>query len=209
MNEENFKKGVQDLKNVSMSVAERSHILENLKTYIQKTARRPETKSPFWSYFTGEKMLAIAVCFVLFFFTGYGTISKAARSLPGDGLYFLKTHIEEPLLSALTPSAVQKAKLEVRKVSERISEAESLSNEGKLDDQKKVLIEERFNKHLEVFEGIEKREERASSTATTTTQIKKERKELESNIKAHKKVIDRILEKRERVESEKSKAKSQ
>lgn len=151
MLEEIFKK----IKKESLTPLEKETGLLQLKDFISKnpilttsntTGDSPEIKSsPLKSpYFTmtwlSSKSMSYASVLTLFIlFTG-GTIFAAKSSLPGDILYPIKIHVNEKLESFVTVGKEAEIEVKVKHTLGRLKEAEELSNQNRLDEQKKLEI---------------------------------------------------------------------
>lgn len=67
-----------------------------------------------------------------FIFIGFGTSYAAERALPGDPLYGVKIHINEPVLSVLATTPSAQAQWNAQLATRRLEEAEALAATGKL-----------------------------------------------------------------------------
>lgn len=87
---------------------------------------------------------------------GGGISYKAESAVPGDVLYVVKTHVDEPIRSfiALTPSA--RISVAENQAAARLSEAEQLSSIGLLDTSTKSSLDAAFKvKSSEAISGIQ------------------------------------------------------
>lgn len=74
-----------------------------------------------------------------------GTSFAAQGSLPGDVLYPVKIHVNENVESLLAVTAKGDAAVEAKHALKRLTEAEELAAEGKLDAEVKAEIKDRFS----------------------------------------------------------------
>ncbi len=84
-------------------------------------------------------------------FVGTGGISYAAESsLPGDALYTIKTHVNEPIRVALAVTPSARADVEMVLAERRVSEAAALAAAGHLDGETSEELTENFERHAHV-----------------------------------------------------------
>ena len=183
MENENWKKGIENLKNIKLSKEEEVLMYKNIinrSPYIV-------TASPFG--FLVRHYTAF-VSMILVFILGGSVVVEAENSLPGSTLYSMKINITEPIRGMIKIQPEDKVEWQAEKVARRIEEAEILAVQNKLDDKKREKIEKLFEKSISDFDNSIK------DIATSST---KERvKEIESNfnnrMSAHSKVVERVDE---------------
>ncbi len=83
---------------------------------------------------------------------GGGTSYAAQGALPGDTLYPVKTHVNEPVQEALAFSTQAKADVEANIAEERLSEAEKLAQRGTLSTTTAAQLAADFANHLQKSE---------------------------------------------------------
>lgn len=152
MENEKLNKGIEQIKKIKMTDAEKNQILLN----IQNTPLpiKAPIKSPWTIYYSffvslSKKRMAyyaIATCLIIII-SGREIVYASTDSLPGDALYEVKVNIIEPLHTALTFSGVAKAEYESRLAEKRLIEAETLASENKLDETKQEKINSLLEKH--------------------------------------------------------------
>lgn len=149
MNHDQMNKGIQDLKNISLTNIEKENILKQvMKTpvvspYIQKTI---------WSFFKTHRSFAYVLGSVLTFVVLGGGLAYAAEgSVPGDLLYPVKIRVTEPIRDALAITPAEKASWDAEKAVRRLNEAETLANKNKLTPQYQNELEQNFNKNVNDF----------------------------------------------------------
>lgn len=96
-----------------------------------------------------------------------GSVSYAAEgTAPGDTLYPVKIHVNENVRGALALSDTAKAKLEVELADRRLSEAEQLESEHRLDATSTLELKTEFEQHRSrAGEHLRKVEDRNSDDA--------------------------------------------
>src|ERR1035437_10169524 len=156
MKELNIQKGIEQLKKISLTNEEKSKMLHNLSLYADIHQPIPITHSLF-SFFniSLNKRLAFTLASVMIaIIIGGSAVYASEGSLPGDLLYPIKTKIVEPIKVALATTPVEKANVEADIGIERLKEAETLDQKGKLTpDIKKELnrkIESNFSNFFKI-----------------------------------------------------------
>lgn len=77
-------------------------------------------------------------------------VSYAAESaLPGDALYPVKVVVNEEVRSAFARTDKERADWEADRAERRLSEAEKLEEQGRLDDARRAEIQKRYDTHAE------------------------------------------------------------
>ena len=154
MNDSQFKKGIENLKNISLSQSEKQKMLSNLTTYADfhapATLQKKSVEFWSWSFFQTHSAYAFRAVTLLIIVTG--TSYAAENALPGELLYPFKVNVNEPVRGALLTSTEEKAQWESDKFIRRVEEAEALANEGKLDDASLREVEKRIDGHFEKYE---------------------------------------------------------
>lgn len=190
MNEEKFKKGIEDLKKVGLTNSEKLELKSKLDFYVNKNTPNIPVKSSWYSQvsFLHMKMYSTAFAVLLLAVVGVGTYSEAEKSLPGDTLYSLKVGVIEPLKYTAATTEVEKANLEALNLDTRLREAEILEVQGKLTDAVSDDLQKRISSHSESFNKI-------------LTELNSQKKlaydsdleiDFEARMNAHSRVIDSI-----------------
>ncbi|MCA9363797.1 hypothetical protein KC727_01095 [Candidatus Kaiserbacteria bacterium] len=79
----------------------------------------------------------------------------AERSVPGDALYLVKTHVNESVRAQFANTAYEKVAFETELIERRISEARLLAKEGKLTEEVEAEIAETVKGHADAAqEGL-------------------------------------------------------
>lgn len=193
MNNDQFKKGIEDLRKIKMSDSEKSLLWHKLDIYSGKKNTHTHVVSPWYrlefSSFVLRTGTLLASVFVLFV-SGLGTFLTAENSLPGDKLYSLKTDLIEPLKYSFATNAIQKANFETKKIDSRLREAETLEVLGMLSDPVQEDLEKRIKSHVDSFNGLVSKE----SNDQSSVEVSDARINFEANANAHSKVLDEIGE---------------
>ena len=164
MNENDFNKGIEELKNIRLSKAEKESVFKKVMlTPVESPYVKP---SPiFVSIFTRHTQVFVAASLVLIMSFG-GAIYASDESLPGDALYSVKTAVVEPVLDVVYSAPEKKLVWEEEKVERRIAEAEQLIERGELDEEKLAKLEAKIEKSSITFAATASIV--ASSTATSS-----------------------------------------
>src|SRR3989344_3574874 len=162
MNEEQFKKGIEDLKSIHLTDAEKARILKSVfATPIRSPFMR---RIPVFAY-VYSLLLIISIS---------GVTYTSASSLPGDVLYPIKTGVVESVLDVVNRAPEDRIVWEEEKVERRIVEAEVLAKQGRLDDKKLEGLGRSIEKSSIAFT---KAVNTAASSTTTSTSSARERAE--------------------------------
>lgn len=146
-----FKKGIEDLKKISMTSDEKNQILHNiLKNH--SLSQKPENNSfglySFLSMFSVNRRLAYyAVIPLVIILSGTSIVFASENILPDNLLYPIKVNIIEPIGEAMSFSQKAKARHESNLAEKRLVEAEKLASAGKLDINTENKINNLINKH--------------------------------------------------------------
>lgn len=150
MEDKNFKKGIEQLKKISMTGDEKSKILDAvLSTPI---AEKP-VPSYFQFHFYKRRFVyyGAVVCLIIVF-GSREMVFASENSLPGDILYPFKINVVEPISGALKIKAEKKAEYEGKLATKRLVEAETLAKENKLDEKKQKKINLLLEEHTKKLE---------------------------------------------------------
>jgi hypothetical protein len=116
---------------------------------VLPSARPASLPSFSFSFRPSRGLFASALALVLVIATGSEAAFASEKTLPGDILYPVKVAVAEPIALALAPSAEVKAELSTRFASRRIVEAATLSERGKLTDERAEELATRFEAHID------------------------------------------------------------
>lgn len=188
---EEYKKGIEDLKNTKLTQSEKFDIKSNLDFYIQSNQvnSKPEKSNWYINYFSmHSKMYTTAFSMCLLLLVGFGSYNKAQTSLPGDTLYSLKVNVIEPLRYTGTLNELSKANLLVQNFDTRLREAELLQVQGKLtgtvsDDVLKAI----GNSSYAVSEAVSNFSQNGTGGDDNELGL-----DFEAKVSAHSRIIDSI-----------------
>jgi uncharacterized membrane protein len=174
MNNE-FQKHVKEWQEVRLSKLEKDDMLKQI---FERPLPSPYARYlRVFAYVQRPALLALLI--------GLGVSSSlvyaSTRSLPGETLYSLKTAVVEPVVDALTFKPEEKLLREEEKVSTRISEAEALQKQNKLDDKKAEDLKRKIEKSSNGF--VKAAEAVAKKSATSTEKQDEKREELKNKFK--------------------------
>ena len=153
MNEENFKKGIKELKNIRMTDTEKMNMIEAIFSVPIKS-----------SYINRIPAFAL-VCSLILLISLTGAVYASGASLPGDMLYPIKTKVVESMLDAVNRAPEKKIVWEDKKVTRRLKEAKKLVEKNELNDELAEKLEREIERGSIAF--IEAVNAVASSSATT------------------------------------------
>jgi hypothetical protein len=138
MDNHEFKKEIHDLLSIRMTAEEKRAMLANIfnAPLISSPAlvKSPWSVYSFNIWITRNKIFSSVIAALLVVILGGGGLSYAAgKALPGDPLYGFKVNVSEPLRAALTPTLAARAQVQAELATTRLTEAEALAAEGKLN----------------------------------------------------------------------------
>lgn len=160
---------------------ERFRVSENVLLHAPASPEQPLKKkisSPYhkvrFPHFLFMNYASIVLVFV-FVFTGMLSY-VADRSLPGDPLYVVKTHVNENIQSLLTFSPQSKAQLQVTLTKTHLGEAEQLAIDDRMSTTTEAMLAVDFKNDLDGFKQSIDQVGASSglvstSTATTSADI--------------------------------------
>ncbi len=143
----NFEEIIKKAKGVRMRPDEKSAIRARLYAVVygrEAGSRKQEARSWVSVFFRPIPMLASLMIALL---VGGGVSFASENSLPGDLLYPIKVSINEEIRSKLALSVEAKADWEVTRVDRRLTEAEKLSDKGRLTSEQQEKVQIAFDKH--------------------------------------------------------------
>lgn len=179
MNEENFKKGIKELKNIRMTDAEKKVMLE--KVFSSPVASPYMERMPAFALVSSHYTRVILTGCLVVAISFSGVVYGSDKSLPGDLLYPVKTKVVEPVLDVVNFDPEKKIVWEEEKVNRRIVEAEQLLEKDELDDKRLDEIEKSVKKSSLAFSRAA--DSVASSTGTSTLSRKKKAEDLKSGFR--------------------------
>ena len=151
----NFSKKLnKELANTQLTSSEKASIRARVLAYMEAhpatlVPSGVERSSYFFSslQFISVSRYAFASLLVILL-VGGSTVSAAQGALPGDTLYPIKISVNERVELALATTPEAKLQTEVRFAERRVTEAQALDAEGRLDADITKEIEKEFDKHV-------------------------------------------------------------
>ncbi len=194
MEDKKLKNVIGQIKKVSLSQDEKSKILHNLSVYAD-FHRAILSPSSLFSYFkNSNKKFAYVLASVIILILAGGTAVYASEdSLPGDLLYPIKTKVVEPIKVALATTPAAKADVEASLAVERLKEAETLDQKGKLTPNIKKEIDGNLSNDMSNFFKIKNQME-GTTTDSTSSEIEntKIKAEFENRLGSHKEMFNKL-----------------
>ncbi len=143
------------LKNITLSRNERLMLREKLVAYsdMHPIVEDGSIRSPFGNFFffiESRRFTTYAMAMLLVLVGGSGVTLAADASVPGESLYSIKIHINEPVLTALTPTATGQARVAAELATRRIDEAVILASRGELTAERQTYLTQEFDMRAKV-----------------------------------------------------------
>ena len=187
MEQDKFKKGIEEIKSIKLSIDEKSKLFNRLNHYSSNTA----IVSPkmYWYNNVFQKNYMQMAFALIFIFGGSAlAINNSEKSLPGDLLYSVKVNVNEPLRGVSLLNTSSKVKWEAKKLDRRFEEIEILAVQGKLDKDKSEKVQNKIDEHTEEFGTLVIMEE--EELGKEEAQDSKEA--LKAKIEAHDRILSRL-----------------
>jgi hypothetical protein len=142
------------LKGITLSNNERLQLRERIAAYADM---HPVVDAParslfggFFGFIESRSFSAYATALIAIIVLGGGVTLAADQSVPGDSLYAIKIDVNEPLMTALTPTATGQAKLAANIATRRIDEAVTLASRGTLTPERQAYLTQEFDTSTKV-----------------------------------------------------------
>lgn len=193
--EEKFKKAVVELKGVKMTALESENILKNiLNSPAQITQGKP---SPYFFSFiskieTRKFVYIMTPCLIVFILGGTALASQG--SLPGNILYPLKVRVIEPAYLSIQSTPLKRATYASFLVDKRLTEAETLAKEDKLDESKEEELSSLLKVHTNTIDlAINESENNTNNNLKENESVNEEIvSKFETNVDAHAQVLNSL-----------------
>src|SRR3989344_4256688 len=171
-------------------------VLQNPEREGTSSLRTTKARWSFWIVFRHGYALVSMVALLLI---GGGTSWAAEKALPGDLLYPIKIGFNENVRIALSLTPVAKAQWLSQQAVRRLSEAEKLANQGRLDQRVKTDLANRFTASVQ-----NANQESARLAVSGKTQTAAElNSHFEATLRAHQKILNELEERRATVPDQK------
>ncbi|MEK7575147.1 MAG: hypothetical protein AAB511_02875 [Patescibacteria group bacterium] len=201
MNDIHFTKGIENIKKVTMTAAEKRRMVESI------LASRPVSRSPFsqWDvYLWGtwkhhyKRLVPVGALAGVMLLIGGSLTYAAEGTLPGDVLYPFKIAISEPVRGFLAIGLEAEARWHVRQSVRRMQEVEKLVVQGTLDLVRESQVKSLLKKHAQdLGKTLDDVRQKFGSDAVDSVVLK-----FQAQMNGHAKVLDVI--KSEEKESKQS-----
>lgn len=118
-----------------------------------------------------------------------GTSVLAEKSIPGDSLYSIKIHINEPAAGLFSFSKEDKAEWQERLVERRLDEAQKLISKNDLDEKTRLDLENKIKNQIEKFNNniSELAKEKGESVNSSDLNIR-----MQSSLIAYKSILENL-----------------
>ena len=141
------------LKGITLSKNEQLALRERLSAYmelhpVEESEKVSNPYTNFFVLFSSRRFTAYAFSLLLVISAGGGFALAADTSLPGDAMYGIKIHVNEPLMIAFTPTNVGQARLSAHLATRRVDEAVTLASKGKLTEEKRTYLAQAFDTEI-------------------------------------------------------------
>lgn len=142
---------LQTLSHAKMTRDEKTRQRSALMAYADTNPMIVATTAPtFFSVLIGSTRFPLYATLMGIIVIGGGASTLAAEgSVPGDAFYGIKIHVNEPLMSALSPSAEGQARVSAQLAARRVDEVVTLASSGRLTDEKQQYLSDAFAKEVE------------------------------------------------------------
>ncbi len=158
-----FKQLHTEAEQIRLSVSEK----QSMRSSLHAAMGMPIASPYRISLFAPRIMMPL---FLLLLVVGGGTAYAAQGSLPGNPLYAIKIHVNEPVQTALAFSPQAKAQINAQLAERRLQEAEILAQQGKLDATTTAQLKNNFDAHIaqaSTFTQTLQQQDPAAATALT------------------------------------------
>lgn len=206
MENKNLKNGIDEIKKIVMTDAEKKRMFDNILNISKENKKAIKSPWSFYSFISITKksqlVYYIIIPLIIIFSSG-GVVFASQASLPDSILYPLKVKVIEPIEGALTFSPKAKAKHESSLASKRLVEAETLVEQGKLDVSSEKKINNLLATHTKSLSKALVKVNDSNSSEETDEIVTNFRAEMN----AHAKVLDSLRDDRDNSEDNSNKNK--
>lgn len=137
------KKFIEQLRSVTLSDTKRSALRSSLIARMREYGARQAIPSPWSSFFFAKHIQVASLSLIIVVSYGSSVTFAAEGSLPGDILYPIKTHVNEPIVRVITvTSPASEAAFETKLLEKRLEEAETLDARESLNPELKQSVRE-------------------------------------------------------------------
>lgn len=138
------------LKDLGLSHNEHLALRERLAAYadLHPGIAAPATANGFFVFLSTRRFATYAFSFLLVLGVTGGVAAASEGSVPGEALYSIKIHVNEPLMTALAATNVDQAKVAAKIATRRADEAVTLASRGELSAQNQQYLSQEFTKSV-------------------------------------------------------------
>lgn len=139
------------LQNVTMSTVEKTRLRDELSLYADTHPFVVNTPSPtFISVLMSSRRFPVyATLTAIVVLSSSASTLAAESSVPGDAFYAIKIHLNEPVMSAFSPSIEGQARVSSALASRRAEEVVTLASTGRLTPEKQDYLDTAFTEEVE------------------------------------------------------------
>jgi hypothetical protein len=183
MNQDNFHKGIEEIKNLKLKAEEKSLLFSRLDEYSGVIESVPSPKVYWYQsiFHAGYAQMAFALVLIV---GGGGLVLGSNSALPGEFLYTVKVNLNEPLKGVSLIGTEAKINWEIEKLDRRFEEVEVLAVQGKLDQGKSVEAQGRIESSRKAFDVLVASKETESNEDLQNT--------LEAKEGAHQRILEKL-----------------
>jgi hypothetical protein len=160
-----FKEHIEEEQGLRLTHEEKGFLRASLEVHMQAHPLA-RVKSP-WMQWRHISQFALAPLALLLVCTG--TAYAAQGALPGDLLYPLKINVTEQVEVALATTPAAQVAVQTKLAAERVSEAQTLADQGKLDATTTEELQDNFDSHASAALAIAEQTGDASTSEATTS----------------------------------------
>ena len=138
-------------------------------------------------YFTKSSLVMAFSSFAIVALIFVGTTFAASSSLPGDALYPIKVNINEQVKGLFITGDAKNAAWHEELISQRLTEAETLASQGKLDEKAQAQLSVSFDNSVKKFNSnlVSIQESDLDAAASTSAHF-------QYTLQAHQAVLNRL-----------------
>ena len=201
MNNKRLNDGIKHIRKIGLSGAEKNLLFKNVLNYVDNNPVLVKNRSPyggsFWSVNVFNRTSFASLIIILALAFGGVTVFAAESSLPGDLLYPIKVNVSEPIVDAVTFGKVSKIAREAEKADERLKEAEVLASQGRLNEESRKELENRFSEHTEKISTFihDETEKVSEKSQVAKEKIDSVKTDFEKKVSEHTENLEKIKEK--------------
>lgn len=137
-----------------LTLSEKEKVRSAIFSQIKNGSDAAPNSMSNYSWFLFLSRHTTAVFLVLIMFIGGGASVVAQKALPGEILYGVKTGLNENVGGWFIKNMKDEAEWELKLAERRLEEAELLSREDKLTEERKTVLKKKFDEHARKVEKL-------------------------------------------------------